>query len=129
MPWLGALLHCGCHGGVGYGLWTTLVCRPWKGSLGLHVQNMKIPNDRNDRNALDMTTRKVLEMYWTVIQLEYTIICDKLDFIVTIVDMDARRGTSARQRRVSARQYRVSAASMRGSATATQPPGKVPRTI
>ncbi|KAJ6511796.1 hypothetical protein DFH09DRAFT_1100209 [Mycena vulgaris] len=72
-------------------------------------------------------------MYWTVIQLEYTIlsICltqfGKLDFVVTIVDIDARRGTSAWQRRVSARQYRVSAASMRGSAAATQPPGEVPR--
>ncbi|KAJ6507662.1 hypothetical protein DFH09DRAFT_1101050 [Mycena vulgaris] len=51
----------------------------------------------------------------------------KLDFVITIVDIDARRGTSARQRRVSARQYRVSAASMHGSAAATQPPGKVPR--
>ncbi|KAJ6552474.1 hypothetical protein DFH09DRAFT_1085961 [Mycena vulgaris] len=49
----------------------------------------------------------VLEMYWTVIKLEYTILCvnitqfGKLDFIVTVVDMDARRGTSAQQRRVS----------------------------
>ncbi|KAJ6550574.1 hypothetical protein DFH09DRAFT_1086519 [Mycena vulgaris] len=64
-------------------------------------------------------------MYWTVIQLEYTVL--RVCLMSYSICIDARRGTSARQRRISARQYRVSAASMRGSAAATQPPGKVPR--